>query len=70
MRSLRMVNGSLVIVYPSLIRASLTVSWKMSLADISVKKKSSREEANSDHNPKTEAVGVVTIVCKVPVAIR
>ena len=35
MRSLRMVNGSLVIVYPSLMRASLTVSWKISLADIS-----------------------------------
>ena len=35
MRSLRMVNGSLVIVYPSLMRASFTVSWKMSLADIS-----------------------------------
>ena len=34
MRSLRMVNGSLVIVYPSLMRASLTVSWKMSLAKL------------------------------------
>jgi hypothetical protein len=34
-RSLRMVNGSLVIIYPFLMRASLTVSWKMSLADIS-----------------------------------
>ena len=34
-RSLRMVNGSLVIVYPSLMRASLTVSWKISLPDIS-----------------------------------
>jgi hypothetical protein len=34
MESLRMVNGSLVIVHPSLMRASLTVSWKMSLADI------------------------------------
>ena len=34
MESLRMVNGSVVIVYPSLMRASLTVSWKMSLADM------------------------------------
>jgi hypothetical protein len=30
-----MVNGSLVIVYPFLMRASLTVSWRMSLADMS-----------------------------------